>query len=458
MSSIQSIGIKIPPHSIDAEMAVLGSIMLRPDVFHDVLDITREESFYADKHRVIWRAMHELFQKHEPIDLLTLSTRLREKNMLEAIGGASYLTELTNIVPSSSNAMHYAEMVQKKFVMRKLIEASENIGTLGYDESLEVEGILDSASKKLFEVTNLTGSGNFTALSDALEEAWERLDRLHQSKDDIRGIPTGFKALDNKLAGLQRSDLIILAARPSCGKTSLAMDIVRHAAIANNHPTLFFSLEMSTQQLVDRMLAAEANVDAWKLRTGKLNVETEFMQIRDKLETLSKAPIFVDDQAANNIMKMRSVARRLKMEKGLDLIVVDYLQLMAPTQVKAGDNVVQQITEISRSLKQLAKEMNVPVLALSQLSRAVEQRGGRPRLSDLRDSGSIEQDADVVMFIHKEEKYGDNPDRATPVELLIEKHRNGSTGTVHLAFESKQSRFIEVDQSYVNMNKDVASF
>lgn len=458
MSSIQSIGIKITPHSIDAEMAVLGSIMLRPDVFHDVLDITREESFYADKHRVIWRAMHELFQKHEPIDLLTLSTRLREKNMLEAIGGASYLTELTNIVPSSSNAMHYAEMVQKKFVMRKLIEASENIGTLGYDESLEVEGILDSASKKLFEVTNLTGSGNFTALSDALEEAWERLDRLHQSKDDIRGIPTGFKALDNKLAGLQRSDLIILAARPSCGKTSLAMDIVRHAAIANNHPTLFFSLEMSTQQLVDRMLAAEANVDAWKLRTGKLNVETEFMQIRDKLETLSKAPIFVDDQAANNIMKMRSVARRLKMEKGLDLIVVDYLQLMAPTQVKAGDNVVQQITEISRSLKQLAKEMNVPVLALSQLSRAVEQRGGRPRLSDLRDSGSIEQDADVVMFIHKEEKYGDNPDRATPVELLIEKHRNGSTGTVHLAFESKQSRFIEVDQSYVNMNKDVASF
>ncbi len=457
--SITSNALKIPPHSVDAEMALLGSIMIRPDVYHDVSDIIRDESYYSEKHRMIWRGMSELFMKHEPIDLLTLSTRLREKNHLDSIGGASYLTDLINTVPSSTNAENYANIIHKKFIMRKLIEASEHIESLGYAEAEEVESILDSASKKLFEVTNYAGSGNFIAIGDALDEAWERLDRLHQNQEEIRGVPTGFKQLDNKLAGLQKSDLIILAARPSCGKTSLALDIVRHAAVKQKVPTLVFSLEMSNQQLVDRMLAAHANVDAWKLRTGKLNLENEFLLIRDSLGPLSEAPIYVDDQPANNIMKMRSVARRLKMEKGLGLIVVDYLQLMAPSNPnKHSDNMVNQVTEISRALKQLAREMNVPVLALSQLSRAVEQRGGRPRLSDLRDSGSIEQDADVVMFIHKEEKYNENPGKATPVEILIEKHRNGPTGMVNLMFNSVQSTFIETDTNYAAFQADVNSF
>lgn len=457
--NLANTALKIPPHSIEAEMALLGSIMLRPEIFHDVADIIREEAFYSEKHRMIWRGMQELAHKHEPIDLLTLSTRLREKNLLESIGGASYLTELVNCVPTSTNSTHYAEIVHKKFIMRKLIEASEHICGLGYEEQEEVENILDAASKKLFAVTNYAGSGQFIEIGNALEEAWERLDRLHQSGHEIRGVPTGFRGFDNKTAGLQKSDLIILAARPSCGKTSLALDIVRHAAIREKVPTLFFSLEMSTQQLVDRMLAAEAKVDAWRLRTGKLNLENEFSLLRDNMEALSQAPIFVDDKPANNIMKMRSAARRLKMEKGLGFIVVDYLQLMQPTNIgKNNDNVVQQVTEISRSLKQLAREMDVPVLALSQLSRAVEQRGGRPRLSDLRDSGSIEQDADMVVFIHREEKYNENPGKATPVEILIEKHRNGPTGVVNLMFNSTQSTFIEPDPSMASFEKDVTSF
>lgn len=457
--NIVNTALKIPPHSIEAEMALLGSILLRPNAFHDISDKIREETFYSEKHRMIWRAMFALAGQHHPIDLLTVSNELRARNQLEAIGGASYLTELVNTVPSSTNAEHYAEMVQKKFVMRKLIDAAEHIGALGYEESQEVEHILDGASKKLFEVTNYAGSGQFTALGDALEEAFERLDRLHQHPNEVRGVPTGFRQLDNKLSGLQNSDLIILAARPSCGKTSLALDLVRHAAITKNVPTLVFSLEMSTQQLVDRMLAAEAKVDAWRLRTGKLDMESEFALLQDKLGSLSQAPIYVDDQPANNIMKMRSAARRLKMEKGLGFIVVDYLQLMAPTQTKNSDSMVNQVTEISRSLKQLAKEMNVPVLALSQLSRAVEQRGGRPRLSDLRDSGSIEQDADVVMFIHREEKsYNEQPGVATPVEILIEKHRNGPTGKCDLMFNSVQSTFIEPDPSFAGFQKDVASF
>jgi replicative DNA helicase len=283
-------------------------------------------------------------------------------------------------------------------------------------------------------------------MKDVLGEAMGRLDRLHKTQGEIRGVPTGFKDLDNKLSGLQNSDLIILAARPSMGKTSFALDIARNAAIRHGIPTAIFSLEMSTQQLVDRMLSAESRVDAWKLRTGKLTLDKEFEQIRASLDPLSKAPLFIDDQAANNILKIRSVVRRLKHEKNLGLVVIDYLQLMTPVQSKNNDNVVQQITEISRSLKQLAKEFDVPVLALSQLSRAVEQRGGRPRLSDLRDSGSIEQDADVVVFIHREQN-DDGGGRKQIAEILIEKHRNGPTGKVELFFDQDKSSFLSVDKS-----------
>ncbi|MFA7252780.1 MAG: replicative DNA helicase [Candidatus Paceibacterota bacterium] len=438
---------RIPPNNIDSERALLGSIMLRPEAIHEIMDIIRADAFYAEKHRIIFQAMAELFQKNEPIDLLTLSARLTEKNQLEQTGGTNYLTELVNLVPSSANAEHYAEIVQKKFVMRQLIEASEHISLLGYEEAEDLSTLLDLAEKKIYEVTQGKTSNKFIELKDVLGEAWERLDKLHKSKDELRGIPTGFRDLDAKLSGLQKSDLIILAARPSMGKTSLALDIARQAAIKHNVPVAIFSLEMSNQQLVDRMIAAESRVDAWKLRTGKLTLESEFDRIRDSLDPLSKAPIFVDDQPANNILKMRGVVRRLKNEKGIGLVVVDYLQLMAPVQNKNNDNVVQQITEISRSLKHLAREFDVPVLALSQLSRAVEQRGGRPRLSDLRDSGSIEQDADVVMFIHREDKYKDESEKTNIAEILIEKHRNGPTGKIELYFDQNKSTFLDIDKN-----------
>ncbi|MCB9805631.1 replicative DNA helicase [Candidatus Nomurabacteria bacterium] len=439
--------LKIPPQSIESEMAFLGAVMLKPDALYDVADVVRPETFYAEKHRMIFETMLELFGKNTPIDLLSLSHRLKEKNDLERIGGNSYLTEIIESVPSSANIKHYAEIIQKKWLMRKLIEASEFISGLGYQEVEDIEVLLDKAEKKIFDVTNFSTSNAFVAMKDILGEAFERLDRLHKSEEEIRGISTGFKSLDNKLSGLQKSDLIILAARPSMGKTSLALDIARKAAVANNVPVGIFSLEMSAQQLIDRMLAAEAQVDSWKLRTGKLKNEEDFDRIRDSLDTLSHAPIYIDDEPGKNILQMRSVARKLKSEKGLGMIIVDYLQLMSPTQSKNNDNVVQQITEISRSLKALARELDVPVLALSQLSRAVESRGGKPRLSDLRDSGSIEQDADVVMFIHNPDKYKEEVEKTNITEILIEKHRNGPTGTVQLYFDSDKSSFRDIDGS-----------
>jgi len=447
MQNIKKTITRIPPNNIDSERALLGSIMLRPEAIHELMDIIKADAFYSEKHRIIFQSMAELFQKNEPIDLLTLSARLTEKKQLEQINGTSYLTELVNLVPSSANAEHYAEIVQKKYIMRQLIEASEHISLLGYEEAEDLSTLLDMAEKKIYEVTQGKTSNKFVEIKDILGEAWERLDKLHKSKDEMRGIPTGFKDLDAKLSGLQKSDLIILAARPSMGKTSLALDIARQAAIKHNVPVAIFSLEMSNQQLVDRMMAAEARVDAWKLRTGGLKLDSEFDKIRDSLDVLSKAPIFVDDQPANNILKMRGVVRRLKNERGIGLVIVDYLQLMAPVQSKNNDNLVQQVTEISRSLKHLAREFDVPVLALSQLSRAVEQRGGRPRLSDLRDSGSIEQDADVVIFIHREDKYKDESEKDNIAEILIEKHRNGPTGSVKLYFDQTKSSFLDIDNN-----------
>lgn len=440
--------LRVPPQSLEAEKALLGSIMIRPEVMHDVNDIVAEKSFYSDRHKLLWSTMLELHGKGTPIDLLSLSSRLKEKDILEQAGAMMYLTELVNGVPSSTNAKHYAEIVQKKHIMRDLINASEYVGNLGFDEEMDIEETLDKAEKKIFEVTNFTGTHKFIALKDTLVEAWERIDKLHNTKDELRGIPTGFQAIDNKLAGLQKSDLIILAARPSMGKTAFALDIARMAAIKHGVPVGIFSLEMSSQQLVDRMLSAESQVDAWKIRTGhNLSVEHDFKSIRDAMDRLSEAPIYIDDQPANNILKMRAVARRLKSEKGLGLIVVDYLQLMVPTQSRNSDNMVQQVTEISRSLKQLARELEVPVLALSQLSRAVEQRGGEPRLSDLRDSGSIEQDADVVMFIHREDKYNKESARPNIAKIMIEKHRNGPTGVAELYFDDKKTSFVSIEKS-----------
>jgi len=421
--------------------------MQRPDSMFEITDIITKDSFYSEKHRIVIGAMFDLFKRSNPIDLLSVSAHLKERGQLDHIGGSTFLAELVQGVPTASNAKYYAEIVQKKFMMRRLIEAAEHISNLGYEESTELEEVLDRAEKHVFDVTNFSSVHKFIELKDELSEAWERLDKLHNSKEGLRGVSTGFVELDNKLSGFQKSDLIILAARPSMGKTSLALDIARQSAIKHNTPVGIFSLEMSSQQLVDRMLASQSDVDAWKLRTGKLSREDEFESIRRSLDELSKAPIYIDDQPGNNILKMRSVARRLKSEKGLKLLIVDYLQLMVPTSSRGNDNLVQQVTEISRSLKNLARELDVPVLALSQLSRAVEQRGGRPRLSDLRDSGSIEQDADVVMFIHREDKYKEQAEKNNIAEILIEKHRNGETGKVELFFNDKKVTFQSMTKS-----------
>lgn len=438
--------LRIPPQNIDSERALLGSLMLRPDGMYDVADVVTRESFYVDKNRIVFDAMIELHTRHEPIDLLSVSARLKERGKFESIGGGSYLAELVDGVPSSSNAKYYAEMIQRKYILRTLIEAAEHISELGYNEAEEIETVLDEAEKKIYSITNASVTKKFVNIKDTLEEAWERLDTLHKGGTELRGVPSGFPLLDNLLSGFQKSDLIILAARPSMGKTTLALDIARQAAIQHNVPVGIFSLEMSTQQLVDRMLSAEARVNAWKLRTGKLSLDEDFDRLRNSLEKLSKAPIFIDDQSGNTIMKMRSAARKLKSEHGLGLIIVDYLQLMTTT--KNHDSMVNQVTEISHSLKALAKDLDVPVIALSQLSRAVESRGGRPRLSDLRDSGSIEQDADVVMFIHREDKQDKNSDRPNIADILIEKHRNGPVGSMQLYFDEEKSTFLSIDKQH----------
>ena len=438
--------LRVPPQSLESEKAVLGSIMLRPEALHEIEDTITPESFYAQKHKIIFKTMQELLGKNEPIDLLSLSTLLKEKKLLDSTGGQTYLTELTSAVPASTNVKHYAEIVQKKYILRSLIETGDYVSNLGFDESDEnIEDVLDKVEKKVFSVVTSPKSQKFIEIKETLSEAWERLEKLHDTKGGLRGIPTGFRDLDNMLSGLQKADLIILAARPSMGKTTLALDIARNAAVEHNIPVGIFSLEMSAQQLVDRMLAAESKVNAWNLRTGKLNTDQEFSKIRDSLDKLSKAPIYIDDQPANSITRMRSIARKLKMEKGLGLIVIDYMQLM--TTSKHYDSMVNQVTEISRSLKSLARELDIPVLALSQLSRAVESRGGKPRLSDLRDSGSIEQDADVVMFIHRDDRYNDNSDKPNITEILIEKHRNGPTGKVELYFDPRTVAFLTLEKS-----------
>jgi len=439
--------LRMPPQSLESEKALLGALMIRPEAIMEATEVLNPGAFYSEKHRIIYRAMLTLVTKNEPIDIESVRARLADEETLESIGGLPYLAQLVSDVPAASNAKHYANAVQKKFMLRQLIEAGEVIAELGFDESEDIDETLDKAEKKIYEVTEAPSLSKFTALKDTLHKAWENFERLQANKGELRGVPTGFKDLDLMLAGFQKSDLIILAARPSIGKTTLALDIARQSAIKHSTKIGFFSLEMSAQQLVDRMVAAEAQVNSWNLRTGRITSQDDFDRIRDAYDRLSQAPIFIDEQPGNNILKMRSVARRLKREHGLDLIVVDYLQLMVPTQSRAGDNLVQQVTEISRSLKNLARELDVPVIALSQLSRAVEQRGGKPRLSDLRDSGSIEQDADVVMFIHRDDKVNKESDRPNIAEILIEKHRNGPVGMVELYFDDKRTTFQTLEKA-----------
>ena len=468
-STLNSAGLRIPPHSAEAEMALLGSIMLRPDAIYEILDIVTPTSFYFEKHRTIFEAMLELFGKHSPIDILSLSSRLKEKDQLERLGGTTYLTELSNTVPSSANVKHYAEIVMKKYMMRQLIEASEHLSHLGFNEAGDLEEILDAAEKKVFDITqHFAGAARFKDLTPLLTEAFERFEKLSSAEHELRGVPTGFKSLDDILGGFQNSDLIIIAARPSVGKTALALDIARRTASEHQTPVGVFSLEMSADQLVDRIVAAQSKTDSSIIRKGIRTQagtwrEDVFKNIRDALDDLSRTPIFIDDQPGNTIMKMRSAARKLKIEKGLKLLVVDYLQLMVPSTTRTNDSMVQQVTEISRSLKHLARELNIPVIALSQMSRAIETRGGKPKLSDLRDSGSLEQDADAVIFIHSnEEDLRDESGHMKDVqrkELIIAKHRNGPLGSVILDFHTRFNTFVEIDFSnYGKAEEDFKSF
>lgn len=434
---------KLPPQSIDAEKSVLGCLMLDKNAIIKVADLIRPDDFYKKGHQDIYEAVIDLFKKNEPIDLLAVGNRLKEKELLEKTGGNSYLTELINFVPTATHVLNYAKIVRRKRVLRDLIETSQEINMLGHEEGDDVDAILDRAEQKIFRIAQRSLSQNFLLIKDALPEAFERMDRLSKHRGEVRGVATGFAGLDNILSGFQKSDLIILASRPSMGKTSLALDIAANVAIDAKVPVGIFSLEMSSDQLIDRLIATYANVDLWKLRTGKLSGEGEnndFSRIQHAMGILSEAPVYVDDAASVNVLQMRAMARRLEAEHGLGLIIIDYLQLMQPTNPNASP--VQQVTEISRSLKILARELNVPVLALSQLSRAVEQRIPQiPRLADLRESGSLEQDADVVLFIYREDRYREDSTRKNIADIIVSKHRNGPTGKAELYFDEQRATF-----------------
>lgn len=443
---------KLTPQNLEAEQSLLGALLLDKDAIIKVGDRINAEDFYADKHRSIFEAMTELYRKHEPVDLLSLANRLGERGELERIGGRAYLIQLTNSVPTASHIVHYAEIVQKKATLRRLLNAAADITALGYEEVEDVETILDQSEQKLFNVSRRFLKAGFTAIHNILDTAFERIDEVHREKGKLRGVPTGYTDLDNLLSGLQKSDLIILAARPACGKTSFALDLARHAAVKTKLPVGLFSLEMSKDQLVDRMLCAEAGVDLWKMRSGHLRddgAHDDFSRIGHAIGVLSEAPIYIDDSASANIMEIRTKARRLQMEHGLGLIVIDYLQLMeGRSNGGNSDNRVQEVTEITRGLKSIARELNVPVLALSQLSRQVElQKPAIPRLAHLRESGSIEQDADIVLFIYR--KAADrnyrledlSPEERNTAEIHIAKHRNGPTGVVKLFFDATRASF-----------------
>lgn len=431
-------------------MAVLGSIMIDRNAIIRILDILSPDDFYLYEHALIYRAMIGLFEKNAPLDILSVEGRLREDGNIERVGGTGYLAGLIDSVASPASIVHYAEITKKKRILRDLISAAYHIGELGYHEGEDVDMLIDEAEQKIFGISQHSLRQKFSPMRDVLGEAWERIDNLHKGKGEVRGISTGFEKLDNLLSGLQRSDLIILASRPSLGKTSLALDIARNASVNHKIPVAIFSLEMSTQQLVDRFIASEAHVDLWRLRTGRLREEDyDFERINAALARLAEAPIYIDDAATSTVLQMRAMARRLQAETNLGLIVIDYLQLMQGQRSYGDANRVQEISEISRSLKQLARELDVPVLALSQLSRAVEQRHPPvPRLSDLRESGSIEQDADVVMFIYREDKVKKDSSRPNIAEILVEKHRNGPTGKVDLYFNPERVSFSTLDETF----------
>ncbi len=452
---------KLPPQNLEAESSLLGALLIDKEAIIKVGDILRPSDFYSNKHGLIYEAILDLLEQHEPMDILSVSNRLAEKKQLETIGGKSYIAELTGIVPNALHVKNYANIIRKKSILRQLETAAAEIAEFSFSEEDDVEKTLDKAEQKLFAISQHSLKQNFVAVKTILGDTFNRIDELHKSGGQgVRGVPTGYPDLDKLLSGFQKSDLIILAARPSIGKSTLALDFARHVAIRAKVPVGIFSLEMSKEQLVDKLLATEAGVDLWRMRTGKLSDKEEdddFPRIGRAMGVLSEAPIFIDDSAGANIMEIRTKARRLKMEHGLGLLIVDYLQLM---EGRDKENRVNEISEISRSLKQLAKEIDVPVIALSQLSRAVESRSPAiPKLADLRESGSIEQDADIVMFIYRKSKDKSrecSDDEKHLAEIHIEKHRNGPTGIVTLFFDENKVTFRSMAGQHQNANAPAA--
>jgi replicative DNA helicase len=437
------------PHNIDAEMSILGAVLIDSDAIVKIADKIAADDFYEPTHKHIYEAVTSLYEARKPIDVLTLSEKLKSTGMLDVIGGAVYLTELTNFVPTASHAEHYADIVFQKSLRRKLIRASAEINKLGHEDDKEAQVLIEGAETALFNVSSQHIKQSIVSIDSVLSDSFDRLDELHNDKTKLRGLPTGYTDLDEKIAGLQRSDLFILAARPSMGKTTLALNIAHNIAMSTKTPILLFSLEMGKEQLVDRMLAMQSGVNAWALRTGNLS-DSDFEKIGDAMGALSEAPIYIDDTPGLTVNELRTKARREAHKRGIGLIVVDYLQLMSGSNKMYGDsNRVQEVSEISRGLKGVARELDVPVMALSQLSRSVESRNPKiPQLADLRESGSIEQDADVVAFIYRDEFYNEQSERKHIADILIRKHRNGPTGSVELYFDGDKQRFSNLDKHH----------
>lgn len=439
---------KIPPQNLDAEKSLLGACLIDEDAIADVSEIVGHEDFYDKQHGIVFGGIIRLYEKHKPVDLLTLTDELKKKDELEAIGGSAFLTELTNYVPSAAHARSYAEIVSANAVRRRLIRASADISELGFDENTTTQELLEKAEAELFSVSDQSLKQDLISLESILTESFDRIEELHRNKGELRGIRTGYRDLDNMTAGLQRSDLIILAARPAMGKTTLVTNLAYNVATIAKQPVLFFSLEMSKEQLVDRMLADASGVDSWNIRTGNLSDE-DFAKLSEAMGEMAEAPIYIDDTPGLSVLEMRTKARRKHHEQPLGLIIIDYLQLMQATGNHQG-NRVQEVSEISRGLKLIARELNVPVIALSQLSRSVESRNPPiPQLSDLRESGSIEQDADIVSFIYRPGYYEpDNPEVQNITDLIIAKHRNGPVGRVQLYFHPERLRFMSLDRKH----------
>ena len=429
---------RIPPHNEEAEACVLGAILIDKDAIVTVAEFLRPEHFYKDANSSIYRALLELYEDRQPIDVVTLKERLKKQKTLTKIGGFSYLADLVNHVPTAAHVEEYGRIVQDSYTKRELISAASKMTENAFDDSQEAKGVLDNAEQQIFSLSQRHLKQVFLPIKETLAESFDRLDELHKSAGGLRGVSSGFKDLDDTLAGMQNSNLLILAARPGIGKTALALGMARHAAVKEKLPVGIFSLEMSREELVDRLLVAQADIDAWKLKTGRLS-EDDFSALSEAMGILAEAPLFIDDTPAISVLEMRTKARRLMAERGLKLIVVDYLQLVRSP--RNYDSRVQEVAEISMGLKNLARELKIPVLACSQLSRAVEQRGQkRPQLADLRESGTIEQDADVVMFLWREDE-----EQLENVSLEIAKHRNGPLRSIKLRFRGDRIRFYGVD-------------